>query len=184
MSKSERTRARLTGAALELFERQGFERTTVAQIAAAAGVTEMTFFRHFPAKHQVLFEDPYDALIADAVAAQPHDLDPLRRAAGGLRHAWSRVPEPDGDVVRRRVRIVAGTPSLRGEMWRNNGETERLVAEQLVRDGAGPLRAKVAAAAVLAAVTAALLEWSVSEDAPLGEAVLTALETVEGGRDE
>ncbi|OEU91686.1 TetR family transcriptional regulator [Streptomyces abyssalis] len=184
MGKSERTRERLAETALELFERQGFEQTTVGQIAAAAGVTEMTFFRHFPAKHQVLFEDPYDALIADAVAAQPGGSAPLRRAAGGLRQAWSRVPEPDGDVVRRRVRIVAGTPSLRGEMWRNNSETERLVAEQLVRDGARPLPAKAAAAAVLAAVTAALLEWSVGEDAPLGDAVLTALETVEGGGNE
>lgn len=184
MGKREQTRERLAHEALRLFEGQGFEQTTVAQIADAAGVTEMTFFRHFQAKHQVLFEDPYDALIADAVAAQPADLAPLRRAAGGLRQAWSRVPEPDGDVVRRRVRIVAGTPSLRGEISRNNSETERLVAEQLVRDGARPLRAKVAAAAVLAAVTAALLEWSVSEDAPLGDAVRTALETVEGGSDE
>lgn len=181
MSKRERTRERLAEAALTLFERQGFQETTVAQIAEAAGVTEMTFFRHFRAKHQVLFDDPYDPLIADAVAAQPPDLDPLRRAAGGLWSAWSRVPEPDGDTVRRRVRIVAGTPSLRGEMWRNNGETERLIAEQLVRDGAGQLPAKVAAAATLAGVTAALLEWSGSRDAPLAEAVRTALETVAGG---
>ena len=45
-SKRERTRARLTQAALDLFERQGFEDTTVAQIVAAADVTEMTFYRH------------------------------------------------------------------------------------------------------------------------------------------
>ncbi|MFC4496251.1 TetR/AcrR family transcriptional regulator [Streptomyces ovatisporus] len=181
MNKRARTRARLSDVALELFERHGFEQTTVAQIAAAADVTEMTFFRHFPAKHQVLFEDPYDEFIADAVAAQPGELGPLRRAAGGLREAWARVPEPDGDTVRRRVRIVAGTPSLRGEMWRNNAATERLVSDQLIADGARPLRARAAAAAVLAAVTAALLEWSVSEDAPLGDAVLTALDTLEGG---
>ena len=46
----ERTRARLLAAALDLFARQGYERTTVAQIAAAAGVTEMTFYRHFGSK--------------------------------------------------------------------------------------------------------------------------------------
>lgn len=56
------TRTRLSDVALELFERQGFEQTTVAQIAAGAGVSEMTFFRHFSAKHRVLFDDPYDAV--------------------------------------------------------------------------------------------------------------------------
>jgi AcrR family transcriptional regulator len=178
VSRRERTRDRLVDAALELFERQGFEVTTVAQVAAAAGVTEMTYFRHFAAKHGVLFDDPYDPVIVAAVGAQSSTLDPLRRAARGLRQAWAQVPEPEGDVVRRRVRIVAATPSLRGEMWRNNAETERLVAERLVADGAEPLPAKVAAAAVLAGVTAALLEWSLGVTS-LADTIDLALDTLE-----
>ena len=151
----------------------------MAQVAAAGGVTEMTFFRHFGAKHGVLFDDPYDPVIVAAVADQPSTLDPLRRVTRGLRQAWARVPDPDGDVVRRRVRIVAATPSLRGEMWRNNAETERLVADRLIADGIEPLPAKVAAAAVLAGVTAALLEWSLDEDTSLADAIHVALDTVE-----
>ena len=176
----ERTRQRLRHAGLELFERKGFESTTVAEVAAAAGVSEMTFFRHFATKPGLLFDDPYDDVIADAVAAQPQDLDPLRRAAAGLRSAWTMVPEPEDGVVRRRVRVVASTPSLRGEMVRANAETERLVAEQLIVDGVEPLRAKVAAAALLAAVTAALFEWSLGDDVGLGDAIEEALGTLEG----
>ena len=48
--KAERTRARILTAAMDLFTRGGYEKTTVAQIAAAAGVTEMTFYRHFGSK--------------------------------------------------------------------------------------------------------------------------------------
>ena len=49
-SRTLRTRERILAVALDLFERQGYRATTVAQIADAAGVTSMTFFRHFPTK--------------------------------------------------------------------------------------------------------------------------------------
>src|SRR5665648_501600 len=90
--RAERTRARLQACALELFTAQGYDATTVEQIATAAGVSHMTFFRHFPTKESVLVEDPYDPLIAEAVRAQPTDLPPLERVRRGLLGAWSAVP--------------------------------------------------------------------------------------------
>lgn len=178
-SKRDRTRARLEQAALELFERQGFEETTVAQIAAAAGVTPMTFFRHFAAKSRVLFDDPYDPLIAAAVADQRSSLDPLTRAARAIRTAWAQLPDLEESVVRRKVRVVAQTPSIAGEMAGNNAATEALIVEALTDDGVPRLPARAAAAAAMAAVTAALLEWGAREDLILGEALLLALETLE-----
>lgn len=178
-SKRDRTRARLEQAALDLFERQGFEQTTVAQIADAAGVAQMTFFRHFTAKARVLFDDPYDPVIAAAVADQPSALDPLTRAARAIRTAWARLPEPDEAVVRRKVRIVAQTPSIASEMASNNAATEALIADALADDGVEFLSARAAAAATMAAITAAMLEWAVHDDLTLGEALLVALETLE-----
>ena len=58
MGKRESTRERLLLTALELFEEQGYEPTTVEQIARAAGVTPMTFFRHFPTKDAVSWRIP------------------------------------------------------------------------------------------------------------------------------
>lgn len=174
-----RTHERILCQALELFERDGFEETTVARIAATAGITEMTFFRHFRSKEQLVLDDPYDPLIAAAVAAQPLALGPLRRVVRGVRQAWGELDEPEGDVVRRRVRIVAGTPSLRAAAWRNNDETEQLIVDQLVRDGVEVLRARAAAGAVLAAIMAALFAWAGDDGRTLSDAVLTALGTVD-----
>jgi AcrR family transcriptional regulator len=85
MSKAEikaRTRARLTEAALDLFDRQGFDATPVTQIAATAGVIERTFFNHFPTKADVLFpkrEESMRTLFAE-LSRQPatvSDVDAL-----------------------------------------------------------------------------------------------------------
>ncbi|GAA1061718.1 TetR family transcriptional regulator [Agromyces bracchium] len=180
-SKRERTLAALVEHGLDLFERQGYDQTTVAQIARAAGVTEMTFFRYFPAKEHLLLDDPYDPQLTAAVAAQPRDLPPFLRAARGIRAAWRALPEPETPSIRRRVRIAAGTPSLRGAMWRNTGNTERAIVEQLVADGASPDEARVAAASVLAALVAGLFLWAEQERTTLADAIERALDVIEVG---
>ena len=182
LPKSERTRARLQASALDLFEQRGFDSVTVAQIAEAAGVTPMTFFRHFTTKARALLDDPYDPLIRDAVAAQPRSDAPLHRTVHAIRAAWQLLPEPTGDVERRRIRIVAATPTLWGEMHASNRATEDLIVAQLVEDGAEVLAARAAAAAVLAAITAALFSWADGGSTALGDAVDRALTVLEGGR--
>ena len=174
-SRRERTRNELLERALDLFERQGYEQTSAAEVAAAAGVSEMTFFRHFPSKDQVLLDDPYDADLVAAVAARPVSEVPLVRTVNGLRSAWAAVPEPAVEVVRRRTRIVASTPALRAAVARNNQQTEDAVAEQLVADGCDRLEARVAVSAVLAALTSALLWWAAEDQADLSDAIERAL---------
>ena len=177
--KRERTLAALVEAGLELFERQGYEATTVAEIARAAGVTEMTFFRYFPAKEHLLLDDPYDPVIIAAIGAQPHTEPPFLRAARGVRAAWRALPEPETPIIRRRVRIAAQTPSLRGAVWRSTGNTELAIIEQLVADGASPETARVAAASVLAALVAGLLSWADGEHGTLSDAIERALDVIE-----
>jgi AcrR family transcriptional regulator len=179
LSKRERTLAALLEAGLDLFERQGYEETTVAEIARAAGVTEMTFFRYFPAKEHLLLDDPYDPVLIAAIGDQPATFPPFMRAARGIRAAWRALPEPETPIIRRRVRITAQTPSLRGAMWRSTGNTERAIVEQLVADGATPEVARVAAASVLAALVAGLYSWADGEHGTLAEAIEHALDVIE-----
>ena len=80
-TKTELTRERIETAAMRLFVEQGFEETTVAQIAEAAGVSEMTFFRYFTSKDAVVIDDPYDPVVAACIAERPRDEAPMLRAA-------------------------------------------------------------------------------------------------------
>lgn len=181
-TRSARTRARLQEVALRLFTAHGFDAVTVEQVAAAAGVSHMTFFRHFPTKEAVLLDDPYDPVIADAVLAQPAALPALERVRRGLLMAWGALPEPADEETRRRVAIVAAHPGLRARAWENNQRTEDLITRALAGDGVPRLEARVAAAACLGALMAALLDWGADGDGPgLGERVTVALELLGTG---
>lgn len=180
MGKSAITRARLQQEALRLFADRGYDETTIAEIAAAAGVTQMTFFRHFPAKELVVVDDPYDPAIAQAVAAQSPDLPVVERVRRGLLAAWEQLEEAEDAELRLRLRIGAGHHGLRARMRENNQRTEAAIAAALIEDGVPAFEAAVASAAVIGALTAALLEWANGPDAgPVGDAVTAALALLE-----
>lgn len=169
MTKAARTRARLQETAVGLFAEHGFDQTTVAQIAAAAQVSQMTFFRHFPTKESAVLDDPFDPAIATAITAQPATLPPVRRICAGLRVALAALDLPDQEQVRARVRVATTSPALQAGMWANTVATQRVVADALERDGVSRLDARVAAAAAIAGLTAALQDWSLDDgDEPLG----------------
>jgi AcrR family transcriptional regulator len=180
MTKAERTRDALMRAALELFDERGYDSTTAAAIAERAGVTEMTFFRHFPSKDSVLIADPYDPLIAEAIIRQPADLSPLAAAIGAIADGWHSVPPPASAEVRDRLRIVSRTPSLRGAIARNNRATEEAITGALISRGVAKTEARIAAAATMGALSASLLDWADGDDPDLGTAIDAALHVLQG----
>jgi AcrR family transcriptional regulator len=172
-----RTRAKLQACALELFTTQGYDATTVEQIAAAAGVSHMTFFRHFPTKESVLVEDPYDPLVAAAVRAQPTHLPPLERVRRGILAAWTGAPMPVDQETHARVSIMSGHEKLRAKGWENTLQTQRVIVEALEATGVPRREAVVAAGACLGAVMAALFDWGLEgSDESLGTRLLAALD--------
>ena len=70
--KKQKTRWAIQDHAMRLFAEQGYEATTVDQIAAAAEISPSTFFRYFKTKEDVVVQDEYDAVITDGL----RDLDP------------------------------------------------------------------------------------------------------------
>ena len=170
------TRGLLQRTALTLFTDRGYDATTVNDIAAAAGVSHMTFFRHFPTKEAVLMDDPYDPVLAEAVLAQPADLPALERVRRGLLAAWAALPEPAGEETRLRISLVAGHPGLQAAAWTNNQRTEKVVVDALTGAGCDRLEARVATGACLGALLAALFEWgSDCSDESLGSRIRRAL---------
>lgn len=172
----------MMGAALELFTQQGYDSTTVAAIAERAGVTEMTFFRHFPSKDSVLIGDRFDPFIVEAIIRQPADLLPMGAAIAGVAESWASVQAPELEELRDRLRIVSRTPSLRGAIARNNAATEEAIARALESRGAARMDTRIAAAATIAGLSAALLEWAEGDDSDLGIAIRTALVVLSGDR--
>lgn len=166
---------------MELFDERGYDATTAAAIAERAGVTEMTFFRYFPSKDSVLVADPYDPLIADAIVRQPAEVSPIAAAIGAISEGWKAVPPPASSDVRDRLRIVSRTPSLRGAIAKNNAATEAAISAALVTRDASPSDARIAAAATMGALTAALLDWADGDDPDLGTAIDAALRVLAGG---
>ena len=177
MRKAAATKALLQEQAMALFVQQGFDETTVAQIAEAAGVSQMTFFRYFPTKEAVVFDDPYDPVIADLIADQDPGLPALERVRLGLLAAWSSVPDPVDDATREKIRLIAGHARLAAGIWENNRRTEDLIVEALTGTGVSRLEARVAAGACLGGLTAALLDWaSASDGQELRDRMNTALD--------
>ena len=112
----EAVRRRLQITALRLYRKHGYDATTAAEIAADAGVTERTFFRHFPDKREVLFdgEDTFRAALAQAITDVPGTAAPLevlRQAF--LAGAVESHLEKNRPYLHPRAELIAATPALR-----------------------------------------------------------------------
>jgi AcrR family transcriptional regulator len=180
------THEALRQAALKSFARKGFANVTVTELAAEAGVTERTFFRHFATKEAVLFQDyetqlewlvealaqrpatetMFDAVLA-SVAAFPHDLEVVRQAA------TARAELIDADRIASHLRVVQSSFAE--------------VLTDFVRDrnpGVAniDLAAEVAGSALAAALVVAVENWGRNGClGDLGELVAASLDLVRSG---
>jgi len=152
-------RDRLVDAALELFRERGYNRTTVGEIAARAGLTERTFFRHFTDKREVLFGGgrDFEQGITDAIAGAPRDASPLDVVVGALEVVAARFP-PRRDY-RARQRLIAAHPELRErELIKLASLTSAMTDALRARGVAGPA-ASIAAEAGIAIFKTAYERW-------------------------
>jgi AcrR family transcriptional regulator len=114
--KKAKTRAAIQEHALRLFAEQGYEATTVGEIADAAEVSPSTFFRYFPTKEDVVLYDALDPLLLAAMEAQPLDLSPVGAIRAAMRQVFGRAP---ADVLAQqdeRAALIFSVPELRMRM--------------------------------------------------------------------
>lgn len=107
-------RERLVVAAVDLFTEQGYDTTTVAQIAARAGVTRSTFHRHFSDKREVLVagQETLSRLLAEGIAQAPAGATPLEAVAAGLERASGEMGPVNRDLGPRLKAAVAASTEL------------------------------------------------------------------------
>jgi AcrR family transcriptional regulator len=154
-------RSRLALAALDLFHRNGFEATTVDEIADAVGMNRRTFFRHFPAKEDAVFFDLPELLGLLRSELDAEVGEPIPVAGHALALQLDELVRRS-DLVRRRDQLVQATPALadRELIW--SGEYQRVIGEHLGRTYTAPrdqMYARIVAAALLAAFNQVVTAW-------------------------
>ncbi|SDP18052.1 TetR/AcrR family transcriptional regulator [Actinacidiphila guanduensis] len=105
---------RLVVAAVDLFTEQGYDATTVAEIAARAGVTRSTFFRYFSDKREVLVagQATLSRLLAEGIAQAPQGASPLEAVAAGLERASAAMGPVNRDLGPRLKAAIAASAEL------------------------------------------------------------------------
>ena len=179
--RKQETKRLLEAAALKLFARNGFNRTSVDKIAAEAGVSRTTFFRYFASKEAVVFSDESD--VAErfwrVLAARPPEENPLRAFEEALVEI-SRATEADPDEKRKaleRWALIAANPDLR-ERWAKTTELRsQQIAEALAKreglDEPAP-RHHVASSIAVELVQQVNIEWQEARGELAGETLLRA----------
>jgi AcrR family transcriptional regulator len=154
---------RLQEEALRLFDEQGYDATTIEQIAAAAGVSPSTFYRYFPTKEDVVVQDEYDPLIVNVFESQSADDAPLDALRTVLRVLFAEFTEQDVERVRRRVRLIFAVPALRARQVQQTTATEALLARMVAeRTGRAPdeLEIRHFTALIVTSWTVAISAWA------------------------
>ncbi|MFI7117803.1 TetR/AcrR family transcriptional regulator [Amycolatopsis sp. NPDC049868] len=148
--------------AIRLFTDVGYDATTVADVAAAAGVSAMTVYRHFPTKEDLVLYDEYDPVTASAVAAAPPGPLPAR-----IGHALSETAahgsSSEKAFLLARLRLMISVPALRARHL----DSQYATADAIVAAVCGPspspdeeFRVRATAMACLGAAHVALLRWA------------------------
>ena len=151
---------RLQQAAMDLYRQRGFDETTVAEIAARAGLTERTFFRYFADKREVLFRGStaLQESLTQSVASAPEGTAPIDAVAAAL-EATSPAFEERRDFARQRHALIAAHPELQERELIKLASLATAIAEALRRRGVTDPAASLASEAGIAVFKTAFESW-------------------------
>jgi AcrR family transcriptional regulator len=191
--KKLKLRRAIQAEALRLFAAQGYEQTTVEQIAAAAETSTTTFYRYFPTKEDVVLDDDYDAIVEATIAGRPSGealADTFRAAAAAV----AAATEADQENNLARLSLIGTSVVLdarhAGEERRSVALIARLLADRTAHT-ADDYQVQLTAAAVMAVLFTASRRWAAGQGAvpfmtlvdravTLVEPLLAALEHARG----
>ncbi|MEV5909454.1 TetR family transcriptional regulator [Streptomyces chartreusis] len=173
--KKQRTRDSLLRTALELFTSQGYEHTTVDDIAAAVDVSQRTFFRYFAGKEEaaLALQDMTVAHFLDGVRARPPHEPPMEALRQAVLEGWDTLNDvieavAPVELYLRMYQVVESTPVLLAAHLRRSVEIEEAIALILAeREGVDPdtdPRPRLAVAVFGGVMRLTERQWSTGED--------------------
>jgi len=176
-------RQRLVIAAVDLFTENGYDETTVVQIAERAGVAKSTFFRYFSHKRELLAagQETLSRLLVDGIAAAPPNASPLDAVREGLRRASGALGEENRELGPRiKAAVAASTELQERDALKSVGLAAAMTAA-LVDRGVPELSAQLAAELGVLAFKRGFAEWSEGardDSRGLAELALAALDAL------
>lgn len=176
-------RARLVAAALHLFSEQGYEDTTVTEIAERAGLTKSTFFRHFPDKREVLAagQETLSRLLTEGIAEAPEDATALAAVAAGLDRAAGTMTSFNRELAPRLRAVIAASTELQERDLLKQVGMAAAMADALRARGVPELVATLAGEVGMLAFKEAYAAWATADnERELGELARAALTRLHG----
>jgi AcrR family transcriptional regulator len=159
--KKLKTRESIQREAMRLIQKQGYEKTTIEQIAAAVEISPSTFFNYFPNKEDVVLYDAYDPMIGKLLLERPAD-EPLSVAIRNVLEEMAGIFERDREIILARARLWLDEPSLRARLWeeleRGRDFMSMLIAQRSGRD-ADDFDIRVTVMVIVMAAMEAMREW-------------------------
>ncbi|WP_432980899.1 TetR family transcriptional regulator [Dactylosporangium sp. CA-233914] len=160
--KKQKTRWAIQEHAVRLFVEQGYDATTVEQIAEAAEISPSTFFRYFKTKEDVVIQDRYDELMAERIRAAPPELTPLEVVRHAFVESFIAIGPDEVDQALQRARLQLGVPALRMRALDSLQDSIRYLAvplaERLGRPG-DDFRCQAFVGACVGAMINAMMAW-------------------------
>lgn len=163
--KKLKTREAIQREAMRLFQKQGYEETTIEEIAAAVEISPSTFFNYFPSKEDVVLYDAYDPMVASFFLARPAD-EPLSVSFRAVLNSLATIFERDRDMILHRSVLILREPALRAQAWEQLEKARDLICSVIgQRYGADPndLDIRIAVMALLGAIMEATREWALRD---------------------
>ncbi len=164
--KKAKTRNLIQEQALQLFREQGYEETTVDQIAEAAEVSLSTLFRYFPTKEDLVLRDAFDPAFFSAFRKQPAELSPIRALRAAFHEALKQMSTED---VLERENLMLTIPELRARMldeFAGSIQTLNVLLAERVGGSADDIAIQALSGAVVGVVIAAWFRPGDIKDLP------------------
>ncbi|WP_443061455.1 TetR/AcrR family transcriptional regulator [Streptomyces sp. NBC_00414] len=183
--KKIKTRTAIRDATYRLIEDQGYDATTIEQIAELAEVSPSTVFRYFPTKEDIVLTDEFDPLLVEDLRARPADEPWLESLRHVFRKSIAFGTSEEPEVTRLRTRLMVEVPSVRSRMMESMSVTGHLLCQVIgERTGRAPdsFEVRVFAMSLVGGLMEVTLYWAEHRhEDDLGDLVERALNVLQHG---
>jgi AcrR family transcriptional regulator len=182
--KKLKMRAAIQEKAMRLFLENGFQATTIEEIAESVEISPSTFFNYFPSKEDVVLQDDLDPLMIAAFNAQPAELSPIAALRNAMRAVFSNLTPEQNVLARQRMALISSDDDLRAAMLGQfMGLVDEVAGLLAARAGGSPTDFAVRnlAGALLGVLMSAMLVAAEDPTRDLMELVDAAMAHLEAG---